>query len=256
MPLSSREPARSAHEPGLPAHRSNRILASLPPADYQRLRMHLKLVPVRHKQVLIKQDDLIETVIFPVAGVLSLIRGTEEGKTVELAMVGDEGAVGAAVFFGQPDSAYDVVVQVRADPPLGLPAEVFRSEMAQSGALFNRVIRYTQALMSDVIQTATCNGLHSTYQRCCRWLLTLDDRVGHREFPLTHELFATMLGVRRPTITLIARDLQKAGIATYRRGFITIRSREALESAACECYQASTRTYARLLPDLYQSSAR
>ena len=230
-------------------HSTNRILSALPVEDLQRLSPHLTPVSLRMKQVLMKQGGLIDSIVFPSSGVCSLVRVTEDGQTAEIAPVGSEGAIGLATFFGQADSPCDVVVQV---PGTGhaLPLDVFKTEMATRGALFNRVVRYSQAVMSQVVQTATCNALHSAEQRCCRWLLMTHDRVGRDEFPLTHEFVATMLGVRRPTVTLVLAELQRAGLISYRRGTVVILDRDRLAATSCECYRTVKTSFERLLPEI------
>jgi len=158
--------------------------------------------------------------------------------------------IGASVFFGDDRSFGETIVQVAEGEGFRMSAENFVSEMARRGAFYNRVIRYSQALMSQVMQTTVCNGLHSVEQRCCRWLLTADDRVESDNMRLTHELLSTMLGVRRPTITLIMGDLQKLGLVDNRRGVIHIADRSGLEASACECYATVKATFARLLPEI------
>ena len=145
----------------------------------------------------------------------------DDGRTTEIATVGAEGVIGASVFF-------------------------------QSARI---VIRRDQGLMTQLIQTAACNGLHSVEKRCCRWLLTMHDRVGRDEFPLTQEFLATMLGVRRPTVTLVATALQQQGLISYRRGHVTIVDRERLEAASCECYATVKASFARLLPAIYAAGS-
>jgi len=127
-----------------------------------------------------------------------------------------------------------------------MSAEVFNAEMNKRGAFYNRVVRYNQALMSQIMQTTVCNGLHSAEQRCCRWLLMTHDRVQQPEFQLSHEFLAMMLGSTRPTVTVVAGTLQKAGLIHYRHGHITIVDREGLESASCECYATVTRQFREL----------
>jgi CRP-like cAMP-binding protein len=229
---------------------TNRILLSLPPEDYQRVAGQLKPITLRMKQVLMKQGEPIEQIVFPAGGVCSLVRVTEDGQTAEVAPVGNEGAIGVSAFFGQVDSAFDVLVQVPGPAGHALPVDAFRAEMTMRGALFNRIVRYNQALMTQIVQTATCNALHSAEQRCCRWLLMTHDRIGHDEFPLTHEFVATMLGVRRPTVTLVIAELQRAGLISHRRGMVIIQDRDRLVETACECYRSVRASFGRLLPEV------
>ena len=167
---------------------------------------------------------------------MSLVKTLNDGQVAEVATVGAEGAVGAGVFFGQRVADCDVIVQLTGPSAQMMSAEVFNDEMGKHGAFFNRVVRYNQALMSQIMQTTVCNGVHSADQRCCRWLLMTHDRAGANEFPLTQEFLATMLGVRRPTVTIVAHQLQQAGLIQYRRGFVSILDRAKLEAASCECY--------------------
>src|SRR5687767_5401733 len=183
---------------------SNKLLASLPLEDYQRIAPGLRSVPVKLRQVVQKQDEPIEDVYFPGGGAFSLVKTLQDGKVAEVATVGAEGAVGASVFFGQRIADCEALVQVTGPGAQVMSAELFKTEMERRGAFYNRVVRYNQALMSQIMQTTVCNGLHSAEQRCCRWLLMTHDRAGTDEFELTHEFLATMLGVRRPTVTIVA----------------------------------------------------
>ncbi len=228
---------------------ANRLLASLPADDLQRLRPHLRSVRLKPKQILHKQGDKIREVYFPTGGACSIIELMQDGQAAEIATVGDEGLLGGAVYFGQEESFTQSVVQVPGQWADVMTAEAFNAEMARKGALFIRIIRYHQALMTQVMQTTVCNGLHSAEQRCCRWLLMTHDRVKRDEFALTHETLAMMLGVRRPTITLIAAALQRAGLIHYRRGCMKILNRAGLERASCECYQTINDRVKRLMKE-------
>jgi CRP-like cAMP-binding protein len=229
---------------------TNRLLLSLPAEDYQRLTPHIRVIPMTPRRVLQKQDEPIREVYFPGGGACSLFKIMQDGKTAEIATIGDEGVISAGVFFGQRESVGEVVVQVPGAAALALAVDVFNAEMSRRGALYNRVVRFNQSLTSQIMQTTACNGLHSVEQRCCRLLLMTQDRVRRDEFPLTHEFVATMLGVRRPTVTLVAHALQQAGLITCRRGHITIVNRKKLEAAACECYESVRNTFRRLIPEV------
>jgi CRP-like cAMP-binding protein len=228
----------------------NRLLSSLPSDDYERLAPLLKTVPLFARQVVHKQNEPIADVYFPAGGACALVKKMDDGRTSEIATVGAEGLIGASVFFNQVESSCDVVVQLPSDAAQVMAAEVFKAEMSKRGAFYNLVIRYNQGLMTQLMQTTACNGLHSVEKRCCRWLLTTHDRVGRDEFPLTQEFLATMLGVRRPTVTLVAAALQQAGLIRYRRGHVTVVNRPGLEAASCECYATVKASFARLLPEL------
>ena len=228
----------------------NKLLATLPAEDFQRLLPDLKVVPFRFREVLCRQNAKIEHVFFPGGGACSLTKVMQDGKVAEIATIGNEGIIGASVFFGDDQSFGETIVQVAEGEGFRMSAEAFVAEMARRGAFHNRVIRYSQALMSQVMQTTVCNGLHSVEQRCARWLLMTDDRVHRDDLRLTHDFLASMLGVRRPTITLIMGDLQKAGLVENRRGMIHIADRHGLEAASCECYATVKATFARLLPEM------
>lgn len=232
---------------------ASKLLSTLPQMDRQRIASYLTSVPVAFKQVIYEQDEEIHDVYFPGSGAWSLTKTMEQGGTAEVATVGNEGMIGSSVFFGDPVSHTEVIIQVGGDvPAYKMPVVAFRAEMEQRGAFYNVVIRYHQALAIQVQQTTACNALHPAEQRCCRWLLITRDRVGNDEMKLTHEFLAVMLGVRRPTVTLIAQSLQKAGLLSNgHRGTINIADRKGLEAASCECYATVKANYARLLPDIH-----
>ena len=228
----------------------NKLLATLPRDDFERISALLTLVPMKFKQVVYKQDEPINYVFFPGGGACSLTKVMQDGNVAEIATIGNEGVIGASVFFGDDQSFGETLVQVAESDGFRMPVETFVAEMAQRGAFYNRVIRYSQALLSQVMQTTVCNGLHTVEQRCCRWLLMTDDRVQSDNMRLTQEFLSIMLGVRRPTVTLIMGGLQKAGLVEYRRGMIHIADRAGLEAASCECYATVKATFARLLPEV------
>jgi CRP-like cAMP-binding protein len=239
----------------IPTRSPNTILASLPLEDFQRIAPHLRRVPMKMKQTFHRQDEPIHDVVFPGGGACSLVKTLRDGHAAEVATIGGEGAIGASVFFGGRIAECDVLVQVPGPAAYVLSAEIFNDEMERRGAFFNRVIRYNQALMSQIMQTTVCNGLHSAEQRCCRWLLMTHDRAGKDEFSFTHEFLAMMLGVRRPTVTLVAASLQNAGLIHYRRGAVTIVDRAGLEAVSCECYETVKSTWRGILPEPGASAA-
>ena len=228
----------------------NRLLRTLPPDDYDRISRQLHAVTMVPKQVFHKQGQLIRDVYFPGGGACSLIKVMQDGKVAEIATVGNEGMLGAGVFFGDDISTGDGIVQVSDGEAHTMPVDAFIREMGHHGNFYNRIVRYAQAFANQIMQTTACNGLHSAEQRCCRWLLMTHDRVRQHEFGLTHEFLAVMLGVRRPTVTLIAAKLQGEGLISYRRGHITILDRPGLEKMSCECYETVKANFARLLPEL------
>lgn len=228
----------------------NKLLASLPFEEYQRIAPHLRSVPMKPKQVVQWQDTPIQDVYFPEAGAFSLVKTMHDGQLAEAALIGAEGAIGTGVFFGQRIAECDAVAQLHSRDVQVMGAEIFLREMENRGALYHRVIRYNQALMSQIIQTTICNSLHSVEQRCCRWLLMTRDRAEGDEFPLTHDVLAMTLSVRRPTVTLLIGSLQRAGAIDHGRGRMKIVDRTQLEAASCECYLAVKTQMRRLLPEL------
>jgi CRP-like cAMP-binding protein len=227
--------------------RSNRLLSALPEEDYERLKGQLQRHPVQQKQALAEAGQRIDEVHFPVDAVVSILTRMNEGPSVEIATIGNEGVVGLTVAWG------GAVMNPREVTTVQVPGEVvsmesaaFRAELERQGALASLVERYTRAFFSQVSQQVACNGLHSVEQRCARWLLLTHDRVGTDEFPMTHEFLSQMLGVRRVTVT--AGILQKAGFVEFSRGRVAVVDRAGLESAACECYGVTREVYDRLLP--------
>jgi CRP-like cAMP-binding protein len=230
----------------------NRLLASMPLADYDRLAPILRSVSIRARQRLHKQGEPIREVYFPSSGVWALTKTMENGQTAQVATVGNEGVIGTSAFFGDGVSDSDTLVQLSDGDALAMPIDMFIEEMTRHGAFFNIVIRYSQALVSQIMQTTGCNGLHSVRHRCSRWLLTTRDRVNADEFPLTHEFLAAMLGVRRPTITIVMKSLQRGELIESRRGSVKIVNRRGLEAASCECYRTVNANFRRLMPDVCQ----
>ena len=230
-----------------PESSRNHLLASLPPEDYQRVSAELTWRPLKVRQVLHKHGERVSEIFFPGRSVCSITNVMEDGAVVEVATVGREGLIGIAAVFGAPVASGESFVQIAAEPAAVMGIEAFRREMERRGAFFDRVTRYSQAFVNMLMQSVACNGLHSAEQRCCRWLLMTHDRIAQDEFPLTHEFVAIMLGVRRPTVTLVMAELTRAGIISHVRGHIRIVDRKALEHAACECYRNIRMVSDRLL---------
>lgn len=224
----------------------NRLLAALPPEEYKRLLPHMETVPLALKQVLYVPNQTIEYVYFPNNGVCSLIVIMEDGSSVEVGTVGNEGMVGIALFLGADRLPSEAFAQV-AGNAMRMKADVFKREVFPGSPLHNLLQRYTQTLFNQVGQSAACNRLHCVEERCCRWLLMTQDRVGSDRFPLTQEFLAQMLGVRRASVSAIAAKLQKAGFISYSRGIITIVDRKSLETVSCECYKVVKQEFDRLL---------
>jgi CRP-like cAMP-binding protein len=224
----------------------NRLLASLPDEDSRRLLSHVRTLSLRPKQVLLRQGEPVQDIIFPAGGVVSLVRTTDDGHTIEIIGIGAEGAIGAGIAMGQAESPTDVVVQLSSDAAVTLPADVFRSEMQQRGAFYATVTEYCRMLTAQLIQACACNALHTAEQRCCRWLLTTDDRVQSESFAVTQEMLAMTLGVRRPTVTLIMASLHRTGAVHYARGNVKVLDRSALLAGACECYRALSPSFSKV----------
>jgi CRP-like cAMP-binding protein len=228
----------------------NKLLATLPAADYQRLQSHLTFTPLTVKQVLHKEGQPIRDIYFPSRGACSLTKTMQDGQTAEVATIGSEGVIGAGVFFGDDLSAGDTFVQGSGCSAYRLSTSDFMAEMDRRGPFFNVIIRYTQALLNQVMQTTVCNGLHSAEQRCCRWLLMTRDRMGTNDLKLTHEFLSIMLGVRRPTVTLVVHQLQQAGLVDTGRSYLRIVNLAGLEAKSCECYGMVKRNFHRLMPEI------
>jgi CRP-like cAMP-binding protein len=228
---------------------SNRLLAALPKEDIERLDGQLRLRGVDKKLGLQEPGQPIGEVHFPVDAVVSILTRMDEGPSVEIATIGNEGFVGVQVAWGGGAMNPREIATVQVPGEIvSMDAEAFRAEVERKGALASLVERYTQALFSQVSQQVACNGLHSVEQRCARWLLLTHDRVGADEFPMTHEFLAQMLGVRRASVTVTAGILQRAGFVEFGRGRVAVVDRAGLEGAACECYAATREVYDRVLP--------
>jgi len=226
----------SAPTEGAPGQIRNRILSLLPPSELATVLARCETVTIESKQVVWRRDQPIEFVYFPEDCVISLITEMEDGDAVEAMTVGSDGFAGIAVFHGAPSSRLKAIGQITGESRR-LTASDFR-ELTEEREAFDLLLhRYSQFVFETVAQSAACNRLHVIEQRCARWLLMSQDRVGHNRFDLTQEFLAAMLGVRRPGVTVAMGILQKAGLITHGRGNITVISREGLEKAACECYR-------------------
>jgi len=239
LPSTNRPPPAMNRPP--PAAVQNLLLAALPNGDRERLVPTLDVVPLKLKDLLHKPGEHIEYVYFPGGGFLSIVTVLEDGSMVEVATIGREGAIGVmAVLDGTPVSSASMV-QGESDACYRMTADAFRREMDRRDAFYELMTRYSQALVGFIMQSTACNAVHSVEQRLARWLLMAQDRMGTDEFPLTQEFVAMMLGATRPTVTVVAGMLQKAGLITYHRGRITVLDRKKLESASCECYRVATK---------------
>jgi CRP-like cAMP-binding protein len=224
----------------------NHLLAALPEADYQRLLPHLEPVTLPFGLVLFEPGGKLRHLYFPASGIVALLYATENGSSTEIAVIGDEGVVGIALFMGGESTPSQAVVQ-SAGHGHRLKASVVKAEFALGGPLQQLLLRYTQALIAQMTQTAVCNRHHSVEQQLCRWLLLSLDRLPSNELAMTQELIANMLGVRREGVTVAAGALQEAGLIRYGRGHITVLDRSKLEKRVCECYAVVKREMDRLL---------
>lgn len=227
----------------------NHLLAALPPSEYEPLVAHLELVPLLLGQMLYEPDVQLQHAYFPTSSIVSLHYVMESGASAETAGVGNEGVVGISLFMGGNTTPSSAVVHT-AGYAFRLERRRLKQAFDQGGLLQKVLLRYTQALMTQMAQTAVCNRHHSLEQQLCRWLLLTIDRLPSNELIMTQELVATMLGVRREGITEAAGNLQRAGLISYRRGHIAVLDRKGLEKHACECYAVVKKELDRLLSDV------
>ena len=225
----------------------NHLLAALPASDYERLASYLELVPMKLGEVLYESGVQLRYVYFPTTSILSLLYVMEDGASAEIAIVGNEGLLGISLFMGGETTPSRAVVQ-SAGHAFRLKAALLKSEFGRFGPTMHLLLRYTQALITQMAQTAVCNRHHSVDQQLCRWLLLSLDRLQTNELSMTQELIANMLGVRREGVTEAAGKLQNAGLISYQRGRITVLDRPGLEARSCECYQVVKTEFDRLLP--------
>jgi CRP-like cAMP-binding protein len=227
----------------------NQLLASLPAEEWLRWRHQLELVELKLGQVIYESGHPQGNVYFPTSAIVSLLYVTENGSSAEIAIVGFEGIVGIALFLGGETSPSRGVVQ-SAGQAFRLKASVIKEEFNRSLPVMHLMLRYAQALIAQISQTAVCNRHHSVEQQLCRWLLVSLDRLSTPHLYMTQELISNMLGVRREGVTENANKLQRAGLIRYSRGHIEVLDRPGLERMACECYSVVKREYDRLLPPI------
>jgi CRP-like cAMP-binding protein len=230
----------------LSSYPENRLLASLPKADFERISRHMETLHLEMKHMAYEPNKPIEYAYFPLTGVASLVTVMEDGSAVEVATIGNEGMVGLPLFLGVDRTAGHAFTQVPGDS-IRIKAEIFTKAVQQSGRLTKMMQLYTQALMVQISQGMACNGIHSVRQRCARWLLMTHDRVASDRFPLSQEFLAQMLGVRRAGVSKVASGFQADGMIRYSRGFIQFQNRKALEAVSCECYRVIQNEFDRLL---------
>lgn len=235
----------------------NGLLAALPGEDLARLASSLELVTLSLGEALYESGEQIHHVYFPIDAIVSLLHVLEDGASTEIAVVGNEGVVGISLFMGGETTPSRAVVQ-SAGRGYRLPGQLLKAEFhrvggRRVGALNVLLLRYTQALLTQMAQTAVCNRHHSLDQQLCRWLLLSLDRLRGNQLVMTQELIANMLGVRREGVTEAAGNLQRAGLIEYRRGHITVIDRAGLEARTCECYAVVKREYDRLLAPVLEA---
>jgi len=233
-----------AHSPN-----QNHLLAALPTADFERIAAHLELVAMPLGKYLYEPGEQLQYAYFPTTAIVSLHYVTESGASAETAGVGNEGVVGIALFMGGDTTPSSAMVQT-AGHAYRLESRLFKQEFNRAELMQGLLLRYTQALMTQMSLTAVCNRHHSIEQRLCRWLLLTLDRAPAQELVITQEQIAIMLGVRREGITDAAGNLQRAGNIHYRRGHIKVLDRSGLEASVCECYGVVKKEFDRLLCDV------
>jgi CRP-like cAMP-binding protein len=231
-----------------PDPKQNRLLAALPPADWLRWQSEIESVEMPLGQVMYESGRTLSHVYFPTSAIVSLLYVMENGSSAEIAVVGNEGIVGISLFMGGESTPSRAVVQ-SAGQGFRMSARTIKDEFNRSGPVMHLLLRYTQALITQMAQTAVCNRHHTLDQQLCRWLLLSLDRLHGNQLVMTQELIANMLGVRREGVTEGALKLQKVGLIRYSRGRITVLDRGGLEQRTCECYAVVKKEYDRLLPE-------
>lgn len=234
----------------LPNPRQNHLLDALLATDYDRLFPNLELVKLPLGEVLYEAGQQLKYVYFPTTSIISLLYVMENGASAEIAIVGNEGILGISLFMGGETTPSRAVVQ-SAGVGYRLKGDLLKTEFNRAGPVQRLLLRYTQALITQMAQTAVCNRHHTVEQQLCRWLLLSLDRLQSNELTMTQELIANMLGVRREGVTEAAGKLQAKGLIHYSRGHITVIDRPGVEKRSCECYEVVRAEFQRLLPSLH-----
>jgi CRP-like cAMP-binding protein len=234
--------------------KQNYVLAALPPVEFERIEPELELVHLNLGQVLYESGGHLSHVYFPTDAIVSLLYVLENGSSAEIAVVGNEGILGISLFMGGETTPSRAIVQSKGDS-YRWPASSLKREFNRGGPMLLLLLRYTQALITQMSQTAVCNRHHSVDQQLCRWLLLSLDRLPSDELNMTQELIANMLGVRREGVTEAAGKLRDAGIISYSRGRIMVLDRQKLELKVCECYRVVKKEFDRLLSDIPRGHA-
>jgi CRP-like cAMP-binding protein len=235
-----------AKAPGEPGQNGNQLLAMLPQEDYARLAVSFESVSLDLKQPFTQTGQPISHIFFPTSAIASILVIMEDGTEVESGLIGPEGMVGLSAALGLDIALYRSICQVPGEA-WRISTPKFREVRQRSRALDVLIQHYAVLRLRQTAQLVACNALHPATERLCRWLLMSHDRVGRDEFPMTQEFMSDLLGVRRPSVSLIAESLQASGLITYKRGQIRIKDRRSLEEAACECYAVMEELYARIL---------
>lgn len=231
--------------------KQNHLLNALPEEDYIRIQGMLEYIPMPLGQALYESGGHLKHVYFPTTAIVSLLYVLESGASAEIAVVGNEGILGISLFMGGETTPSRAVVQ-SAGSGYRMRASLLKQEFNRAGVMMQLLLRYTQALITQMSQTAVCNRHHSIEQQLCRWLLLSLDRLSTNDLTMTQELIANMLGVRREGVTEAAGKLQRAGLIEYARGHIRVLDRARLEENVCECYQVVKTEFDRLLPDIHR----
>lgn len=229
----------------------NHLLAALPPAEFKRISTHLELVPLPLGDVLYESGGTMKYVYFPTTAIISMLYVLENGSSAEIAVVGNEGVLGISLFMGGGTTPSRAVIQ-SAGYGYRLKSPLLMDEFNRAEVMMRLLLRYTQALITQMTQTAVCNRHHTIEQQLCRWLLLSIDRLPRDSFTMTQELIANMLGVRREGVTEAAGKLQRDGFIKYSRGRIEVIDRPGLEKTVCECYEVVKKEFDRLLADIPQ----
>jgi CRP-like cAMP-binding protein len=238
----------------IPSPRQNHLLESLPESDFIRIQPILELVSMPLGQVIYESGEPQGYVYFPSSAIVSLLYVLGNGSTAEIAIVGNEGALGVSLYMGGETTTHQAIVQI-AGYGYRIKANQLKQEFNRAGPLMNMLLLYTQALLTQMAQTAVCNRHHTIDQQLCRWLLFSLDRLKSNDIFMTQELIANMLGVRRGSVTDAAGKLQNAGLINYSRGHIRVLDRLKLEKIVCECYLVVKNEFDRLLPDMQRNHA-
>jgi len=224
----------------------NHLLAALPADEFVRVKSYLEPVSFKLGEVLYESGDKMDCVYFPTTAIVSMLYIMENGATTEIGVVGNDGVCGCALFLGGDTTTSRAIIQ-SAGAGFRMKTKDLRTEFALGGVFQRMLLRYTQALMTQISQTAVCNRLHAVEQQLCRWLLLSHDRLDSDKLVMTHDLISNMLGVRREGVTLAAQKLAKRKLIKNVRGTITVIDRQGLEEAVCECYRVVNNEYNRLL---------